>query len=266
MWKPRACAYSRNAGVIRGANGSAWVMIADVLSGMRTLNIPPKNARGFTRFDGPRRRFLKGRIDEAVPRPHGRENPRAEAPLVPDERKPANPPGIELDFFAWLAVGDRHRRGRASKPELDDGESIERRIRQRDALAPQQLPNLRQPETVLEPAANRLLLRATPIPVVPRGRPPPGCSASSTSRSCVSLTPSSPRRSPVSSDGDIPADCLRIQPQARGDAFFRHAGPPEAEYFGDFNHPDLAIHPGPPAPGQCSGRIAGWTPKTQSGS
>ena len=31
------------------------------------------------------------------------------------------------------------------------------------------------------------------------GRPPPGCSASSTSRSCVSLTASSPRRSPVPS-------------------------------------------------------------------
>ena len=43
-WKPRACAYSRNASVIRGANGSAYVMIAVVLSGMRTLKIPPKKS------------------------------------------------------------------------------------------------------------------------------------------------------------------------------------------------------------------------------
>jgi hypothetical protein len=32
-----------------------------------------------------------------------------------------------------------------------------------------------------------------------------------------------------------------------------HAVPPEAEHFGNFNHPDLAIHPAPPATGQGPG-------------
>lgn len=54
-------------------------------------------------------------------------------------------------------------------------------------------------------------------------------------------------------DGDVPAGRLRIEPQARDDALLRQRRPPEAEHLDDFNHPDLAIHPGPPATGHSPG-------------
>jgi len=65
--KVGACAYSRNAGVMRGARGSASTMMALVLSGIRTLKTPPKKRpRRFTRLNRARRRLLEGRIDEAM--------------------------------------------------------------------------------------------------------------------------------------------------------------------------------------------------------
>jgi hypothetical protein len=45
MWKPRLWAYSRKARFSLGASGSAWSTIALVLSGMITLNTPPKNSQ-----------------------------------------------------------------------------------------------------------------------------------------------------------------------------------------------------------------------------
>jgi hypothetical protein len=104
--------------------------------------------RGFARFDGARGRLLEGRIDEAVARSHGREDPRAEPALVPDQRQPANPARIELELLAGCAVGNWDGRRRAAESQLEDGEAIERRIRQIDALADQQLANLREPEAV----------------------------------------------------------------------------------------------------------------------
>ena len=44
MWKPRDCAYSRKAGVMRGASGSAICTMVLVLSGMSTRKTPPKNS------------------------------------------------------------------------------------------------------------------------------------------------------------------------------------------------------------------------------
>jgi hypothetical protein len=75
MWKPRAGAYFRNAGVMRGASGSACVMIAEVLSGMRMV----------TRTDGP-------------------EDPRAKAALLTDERQLPDPPGVELQLLARRSI------------------------------------------------------------------------------------------------------------------------------------------------------------------
>ena len=66
--------------------------------------------RGFTGVDGPRCRLLEGRIDKAVARADRGENPRTETPLVPNQREPADPPGIELQLLAGLPIGDRHRR------------------------------------------------------------------------------------------------------------------------------------------------------------
>lgn len=138
--------------------------------------------------------------------------------------------------------------------ELDDGESIERRIRQRNALAYEELANLRQPEAGLEPALNRDLLCATPVPIL-------------TARSSAARVQrqqhvaqlrlidrvAAHAQTCARRHGDVPPNRFRIEPQPCGDAFLRHAVAPEAKYFGDFNHPDLAIHPGPPAAGQGPG-------------
>ena len=70
-------------------------------------------------------------------RSDGGEDPRAEASLTADQRQPADPTRVELQLLAWLAVGDRHRRGRATKPEFEDGESIQRRIGELHALPDQ---------------------------------------------------------------------------------------------------------------------------------
>src|SRR5439155_16035961 len=113
------------------------------------------------------------------------------------------------------------------------------------------LANLRQPETVLQPAANRVLLHATPVPVV-TPRPPAAGVQREHHVAELRLAHDVPADAEPRAlrHGDVPPDRFRIEPQARGNALLRHAIPPEAEYFGDFNHRDLAIHPRPPATGK----------------
>ena len=94
---------------------------------------------------------------------HGGENPRAKP--APRRRRrpgePADPPGVDLELLPRLAIDDRDRRGGLAKLQLEHCEAIQRRIRDPDALPREQFPNLRQPEPVGQPAANRIALRLT---------------------------------------------------------------------------------------------------------
>ena len=164
---------------------------------------------------------------------------------MPDQRQPADPAGIELQLLAGLAVGDGIVGAVWPNSQLDDGKPMQRGIRQVDALAGQQLANLRQPQAVCRASRDRVLLRATPSPVVASRPPAAGMQRQQHVAELLSLTASSPTRSPVpSATVTIPPDRFRIEPQRAAMRFFGTPARQRRRYFGDFDHRDLAIHPG----------------------
>ena len=128
-----------------------------------------KLPRRFARFDGAGRRFLEGGIDEAVARAHRREDPGAKPPAFAlGQGEPADPARIDLHFLARLAIQHRDRRRGLAKLQLEDREPMQRRIRDLDAVAHEQLPDLREPHAVAEPALDgRALLDARRPAVAP---------------------------------------------------------------------------------------------------
>lgn len=92
-------------------------------------------------------------------------------------------------------------------------------VRKIDALAHQQFPNLRESEPVPEPAANRVLLRATAIPVV---TPRPTAARVEREQHIAELRLDDRAVANTQPDslggGDIPTDRFRIESQACGDA------------------------------------------------
>ena len=68
MWKPRACAYSRNAGVEQRLQRIRRCTIAFVLSGIRTRKTPPKNSQAASQASIASRSSPRTRVDEAVAR------------------------------------------------------------------------------------------------------------------------------------------------------------------------------------------------------
>src|SRR5262249_40238867 len=105
----------------------------------------------FTRFNGASRRLLEGGINEAVPRAHRREDPRAKPALrALRQREPADPARIELQLVPRLAVEHGNGRGRLPKLQLKDREAVERRIGDLNALPGEQLANLGEADAVTE--------------------------------------------------------------------------------------------------------------------
>ncbi len=127
----------------------------------------------FTRLDGGRGRLPEDRVDEAVARADGGEDPRPEAaPLAEQvalqERHPA---GVDLHFRAGGAVGDRDGRRRPPEPKLSQREAAERGVADRDALAAQQLADPGEPDAVREVARDEVAVCRAHRPALPP-RPP----------------------------------------------------------------------------------------------
>src|SRR5205814_4896249 len=94
-----------------------------------------EDPRGLARLNGARRGLVERRIDKPIPRPDGREDPRAKAALLAGERQPADPARVDLELLTRRAIDDRDRRRRAAEIELDDREAVQRRVRDHDALS-----------------------------------------------------------------------------------------------------------------------------------
>jgi hypothetical protein len=92
-------------------------------------NAAEKLPRRFTRFDGARGCFLKGGIDEAMPRAHRGKNPRAKSASLARQDEPADPSRVHLQLLTGLAIEHRDRRRRLPKLQLEDREAVQRRIR-----------------------------------------------------------------------------------------------------------------------------------------
>jgi len=148
----------------------------------------------FTRLDGGRGRLPEDRVDEAVARADGGEDPRPEAaPLAEQvalqERHPA---GVDLHFRAGGAVGDRDGRRRPPEPKLSQREAAERGVADRDALAAQQLADPGEPDAVREVARDDLAVRRAHAQPSPRWRPVPGWVAATTAATRASSSAASP--------------------------------------------------------------------------
>jgi hypothetical protein len=184
----RLCVFEKGG----GNPGRQWIGTDD--DGLRVIrdqdpeDAAEKRPGRFTRLDRARRRFLEGRIDEAVPRAHGRKDPRAKSALLTlRQREPADPASIQLQLVARLAIEHRDRRRRLAKLQLEDREAVQRGIRDLDTLPDEQLANLGEAQAVAEPALDRCQLLMATRPPIARGRPPAGCSASRTWRTSSSL-------------------------------------------------------------------------------
>jgi hypothetical protein len=78
----------------------------------------------------------------------------------------ADPARVELHFLPRLAIEDRDHRCRLAKLQLEDREAVQRRIRNVDALPDQQLANLRETQSVTEPALDRGAMLAADVPAI----------------------------------------------------------------------------------------------------
>src|SRR5262249_21619136 len=118
------------------------------------------------RLNRTRGRLLECRIDKPIARADGGEDPRAKSPFLSGERQPADPSGVDLQLLTRRAVDDGNRRRRAPEIEFDDGEAMQRGVRDHHALAGQQLANFREPNALLQPLLDRRLLLAAPCPAI----------------------------------------------------------------------------------------------------
>ena len=248
MCRSRACAYSRNAGVMRGAERIG--LENDRFRIVGNQHVEPaaeEGPRGLTRFNRAGGRFFERRIDEAIAGPHGGEDPRAKAPALAGvdqrQREPAHPARIDLQFLAGVAVEHRNRRRRPAKLQLQHREAVERGIRDPHALAGEQLANLGEADAARQPPPDRLALLGTQGPAIPARASPGGMECQQhvahllvTDRITVRVQAGRRRRLQISPHG------LRIQPELGGHPFLREALAPESEYFLEFDHRDLAKH------------------------
>jgi hypothetical protein len=124
---------------------------------------------------------------------------------------------------ARLPIEDRDRRRRLAKLQLDDRESVQRGIRDLDALPRQQLANLGETKAVAEPALDRRALLDTPRPAVAAWPPAGGMQ-------CEEHLPDrivADRRRHGDAGGcgglQIPADGFRVEPELSGDALLWQA-------------------------------------------
>ena len=205
-----------------------------------------ESPRRFARLDRPPRRLLEGGIHETVAGVHSRENPGPETPvatLALGNRQPTDPARIDLHLLARLAVEHRDRRLRPPEAQLLDGEAVQHRIAEENALPGEQLADLCQPHAFGEP----------PLDAWPLGRAhgPPLTSRPSARRvqreqNVAQLLVGRRRairpQAGRTRDLEIPSNRLRVQPQLRRYALGRHALAPQSEHLSDFNHRDLAVH------------------------
>jgi hypothetical protein len=112
---------------MRGARGSASTTDRlGVVGNQDSKDAAEKHPGGLARLDRARCRFLEGRIDEAVARAHGREDPRAKSALLAlRQREPAHPARIELQLVSWLAIEHGDRRRRLPKLQLEHRKAVE---------------------------------------------------------------------------------------------------------------------------------------------
>src|SRR5688572_26285101 len=121
----------------------------------------------FTRLNCARGRFFEAGIDEAVAGAHRGKDEGAKATLLPlGQREPPDPARIDLQLLTRLTIEHRDRRGGFPKLQLEDREAVERGVGDLDAVADEQLADLREPHTVTEPALDRRALLKTARPAV----------------------------------------------------------------------------------------------------
>src|SRR6266446_233157 len=106
------------------------------------------------------------RPHEAVARADGGEDPRPEAAPLAEEirREERHPAGIQLDLLAGAAVGDGYARRGAAEAQFGDGEAVQRRVRDLDALPREEPARLREPHALRQQPPDRgaLLFAAGP--------------------------------------------------------------------------------------------------------
>lgn len=107
-----------------------------------------------------------------------RQYPRAKpTPCAVQEREPADPLRIDLQLVAGLPVEDRDRRRGLAKLQFEDGEPVQRGIRDQYTLPREQFANLRQTQAIAQPALDRRPLLTTsgpPVATRPPARPDAG--------------------------------------------------------------------------------------------
>ncbi len=121
---------------------------------------------GFARLDCRSRGFSETRIDETMSRTDSGKDPCSETPTSTGQirHEPTDPTGIDLQLVAGIAVEHRDRRGASTETQLGHGETMERRVRDIDPVADQQLAHLRQPQAVCEPTLDPAPCIQTPRP------------------------------------------------------------------------------------------------------
>jgi hypothetical protein len=127
--------------------------------------------------------------------------------------------------------------------QLEDRKPMQCRIRDLDTLAHEELPDLRQPQAVAEPAPDRRALLDALRPAVATW---PTARGMQREQDLTDLLVAHRRRHAHASRlrrGEIPANRFRIEPELGGDPLLRQARAAEPKDFPDFNHGDLAIHP-----------------------
>ena len=157
-----------------------------------------------------------------------------------DRRQPS---GVELKLLARCAVGDRHRRCLAPEAELLGREAMKRAVRDRHALPPEELTDLRQFHAGLELLLDECALGFAPLPALPQGparhrhqlgdhRAEPCFGQRARSR----LDPDAVRLG----DLHVPSDGLRIEPYAGRDPLLRDPRQVLPQDFVDLVHRDLS--------------------------
>ena len=183
--------------------------------------------RGFARLDRAGGGFLERRVHEAMPRAHGGEDPRAKPTTLPRdlrEREPPHPGGVDLQLLPRRPIEDRDRRRRAAKVQLQDGEPMERRVRNDDGLPRQEFANLREAQSVLQPPFDGRALGHTMRPAVATRAPTARMQRQQDVAELLVRDGRRPHRhAHRRRDGEIAPDRLRIEAELRGESLLGHA-------------------------------------------
>ncbi len=156
-----------------------------------------------------------------------------------------HPARVHLQLLARLAVDDGQRHLRTTEAQLARREAMQRRIRDRHALALKQAPNFRQPHAVTEVSRDEaaLLLAAAPrLAVLVRHRRADAERPQDRGEPLVGqrrLARAGGHRARLGGPR-VATHRLRIEPEPGGDPFLAHPGQPLPEHLLDLDHRHLA--------------------------